>query len=74
MKPDGLYAQLEKGNVAYLLALPRPEGARRCSSSPMYRADRDDGQWTGRLLNERALLRARPIGCRPRRQASGLIL
>ncbi|MBB3967059.1 hypothetical protein [Rhizobium metallidurans] len=28
MKPDGLYAQLEKGNVPpYLLALPRPEGS-----------------------------------------------
>jgi hypothetical protein len=28
IKPDGLYAQLEKGNVpAYLRALPRPEGS-----------------------------------------------
>jgi hypothetical protein len=28
IKPDGLYAQLEKGNVpAYLQALPRPDGS-----------------------------------------------
>ena len=28
IKPDGLYAQLEKGNVpGYLQALPRPDGS-----------------------------------------------